>query len=434
MNRLTKIIFFGFCLGIWLIISPFMVSLFLLIMLVYFIVYHYVPQEERNFIIIVFTIGLLTRMIFSFLYYYLYLARGNYNFIAPDSDIYLQNALNIFNILTKEGLSNQKLPPINEYQIGLHTYLMALMYKIFGYTPLGIPFINSILSASSAILVYDISKNIFDTKAARLAMVLVMFFPSLFIFSTMNLKDPLINFILILIIWNMTRFLMYSYNRYLITVFILAFFVSFFRRGLSGALILIFSVYLGGIFVSKLTSFRKILIYLLVLFIFIMPAVQKSFKSRVNALSSIHFGYSSERGAITNYKFFPERFYQRNERAITGIQPIEVLVSLFKALGFILLSPFLWDVKSKNILLSFPQVTIWYILLFFSFIGIIKAIRYNFFKAFGLLLFLWVITLLLALSSGNIGTVFRHRDMVTPIYLIFSAVGLEGLFTKWAKT
>lgn len=74
-------------------------------------------------------------------------------------------------------------------------------------------------------------------------------------------------------------------------------------------------------------------------------------------------------------------------------------------------------------MLAYSQMCIWYILVLFAAAGFIFSLRRGFFKAgFIFIAYFFVMLSILAVTGGNIGTLFRMRDVITPIVLIFASL------------
>ncbi len=56
--------------------------------------------------------------------------------------------------------------------------------------------------------------------------------------------------------------------------------------------------------------------------------------------------------------------------------------------------------------------------------------KYKWKETFVIFAYIIVLGSIIAMNSGNIGTVFRHRDMLTPLFLIFGSVGLIKTFAQ----
>ncbi len=89
------------------------------------------------------------------------------------------------------GLSKPALPAdLTRLHDWLHVYRSAVLFRYFGYSPLLPEATNIVLSASSALAGYLVVRRWSGVRAARLAALLVAFWPSLMVWSSHNLKDP----------------------------------------------------------------------------------------------------------------------------------------------------------------------------------------------------------------------------------------------------
>lgn len=95
---------------------------------------------------------------------------------------------------------------IDFHYVALFSHIMgyasflSLFFMIFGDGLLVAPIVNVVLSAVSMILIYDIAKQLFSRKAAVVAALLWIFYPSQTIYNTMVLSEPLYT-TLILCFW-----------------------------------------------------------------------------------------------------------------------------------------------------------------------------------------------------------------------------------------
>jgi hypothetical protein len=70
---------------------------------------------------------------------------------------------------------------------------------------------------------------------------------------------------------------------------------------------------------------------------------------------------------------------------------------------------------------------LWYGVLALSAVGAFVGCKRRARKVFFLVVVAAVWILLGALTNGNVGTVFRMRDMITPILLLFAAAGAVAI-------
>jgi len=134
------------------------------------------------------------------------------------------------------------------------------------------------------------------------------------------------------------------------------------------------------------------------------------------------------RGAIfysdaINYRLLPQ-----DEMAKTVVSRGQFFVMLAKGWFHLMLEPLPSSIKSLTMLASSFQMILWYPLIPFSIIGILLSLRYKFKESFILLLYFLFMGSALAVSGGNVGTTFRLRDTITPLFLLFSSVGIISVF------
>ncbi len=69
-------------------------------------------------------------------------------------------------------------------------YMVAAIYKVVGHNMLATQYVNCVLGATTALLTYMISMEIFPTRrVARVSALMTAFFPSLVLWSCQGLKD-----------------------------------------------------------------------------------------------------------------------------------------------------------------------------------------------------------------------------------------------------
>jgi hypothetical protein len=103
-------------------------------------------------------------------------------------------------------------------------------------------------------------------------------------------------------------------------------------------------------------------------------------------------------------------------------------LSYVLGMGYVIFSPFPWAVNTALQLQAYPQTIFMYLLLPFIVMGIFLSVKYKSRDMFPILTFYFIVLSLLALTEGSIGGLFRHRDWVMPITLMFGALGILRLF------
>lgn len=86
---------------------------------------------------------------------------------------------------------------------GFVNYVTAIFY-VFGPQVTIVKVLNAVLASMVCVLVYLTTRRLFSGVAASVAAGLVAFFPSLVLWSTLNLKDTIVQFLVAGVIWSMT--------------------------------------------------------------------------------------------------------------------------------------------------------------------------------------------------------------------------------------
>lgn len=447
--------------AIWLIFSPgslFIVSLSLLCAL---LIWKYSERSERSFLLKIFIIALCLRFLFSIFYYSLSLRSDIGSDFLGDARGYSYNGHYIAETISNKPLDarpfgddlgslkdlrkrfkNINIPSLGMYQVGGMAYINGIFYATFGYSPLGVKFLNCLLGVLSALFIYHFVKGVFGKKPARLALVMVIFFPSLFFWSITGLKDTIVFFLICVMLFLPTKMVHSTQiiKKLAILALILgAFFIFWTIKPYFGWPM---GIILGISVISslKVKNIKRIILSLvlatLVFFIFyggkeIFGKANNFLKS--NLFTTIHTQRTNYYYGGVTYMIYPKRFYtsQSFRSGLTKtIQPNELLMSYLKGVVYFIFSPFPWHLKAKMLFLGYLQSIFTILLLPFVIFGIIFSLRYKVKEIFPILFYCIIITSLYGLVQANIGTAFRLRDIVVPFYLALGAIGLSKLFVK----
>ena len=87
------------------------------------------------------------------------------------------------------------------YLMGVYVYLGSFVYYVFGDQVTIMKVANALLGVAVCLIVYAICRPKLGGRSAVIAAALTAFFPSLLLWSVLNLKDALALFLLLLIVW-----------------------------------------------------------------------------------------------------------------------------------------------------------------------------------------------------------------------------------------
>jgi hypothetical protein len=131
------------------------------------------------------------------------------------------------------------------------------------------------------------------------------------------------------------------------------------------------------------------------------------------------------------YKLLDQRFYFFDNAMLNTMTPVEGLRYALRALASVIIVPLPWQIQSASEMAFLPQQVIWYLLVPLAFIGLIAGLRRDALVTCMLAGLVATGGVVVAISSGNVGTMVRHRDTVVPFVVWLSAVGAVATISRW---
>jgi hypothetical protein len=130
----------------------------------------------------------------------------------------------------------------------------------------------------------------------------------------------------------------------------------------------------------------------------------------------------------SRYSLFDQKFiYYLKEGVISW-------AGLFKwyllGMAYFMFTPFPWDVTSRQQFFTMPQILLWYAMTPFIIMGSFKFLRNGTVRAAVFFCMLILGLSVRALTEGNIGAAFRHRDHFAPMLFIIAAYGISFFLNR----
>lgn len=306
-----------------------------------------------------------------------------------------------------------------DYQAPLYIYFNALVYTVLGHNLWAIRVINSLLGTLTGILTYFIAKRSYGVRVAKVALVLTTFFPSMILWSTQNLKDTMVVFLVCLIVWAYLKLRDESFNPlYILLLVVCPLALTQVRPAMAIAMVLL---PIAAFFLSDGKRFQRGIVMgtsLIILVGFIFRYLGYGF------LGSQYIQVFTDLGTLQHFR----RFRAVGGSAFGGQADLStipgLLRSLPESLTAFLLRPWPWEVRSFWGTATIPEMIGWYILFPCLLIGLVYAIRTRWRRDFILWGYVVFGTLAAAPQYGNLGTAYRHRVQLLPFYLTFAALGM----------
>lgn len=434
---MLRIIILGVLIGVGISIFPgTMIALGLFAAFLAYILKAEPFARDRKFIVKIVLIGFVLRLLFILCYYHMYLNQGKPDMLGPDGEVYLERGWYISQVLLGKDpyavpsneysftyhaavvkLYKESLPHVGKYQIGPYSYFIGFLFAAFGYDPVMIKLLNVLACMLSAVIVYLIGRECFGDKVARAAITCFIFLPSVFIHSVTALRDPFVILILVSFVWCLVLLNMRRKVIFFFLAVISAVAAGILRsETLPALLIVMVAVVLFG---AKISAISKISAAVILIFIIQGLHHQGIFviHEEIKKLFIRHIGYAMSHG--NNYRVLPEQFY--SEGSLNNFARKDFVLGMLNGVFHLLYEPLPNRVSNFSNFLAFLQTIFMYLLMPFVFLGGILGMRLKFSAVLPLVVYLFIFIFLLAMTEGNVGTVFRHRDMLMPFFIILGA-------------
>jgi hypothetical protein len=298
-------------------------------------------------------------------------------------------------------------------------YFVAALYTIIGRNMLAVQYANAVFGAATVPLIYLSAEHIFNNqKVARLAAMLVAFYPSLVLWSSQGLKDAPIVFLLALAMLATlklgeqfsTKFLLILlgsllgllslrfYIFYMVAVTVGSAFVIGMRQGSTASIARRFIVVITvGLALTYVGVLRTASVQFET-----FGNLEAVNRSRLDLATSADSGFGKEVDVSTT-------------RGALSAIPLGVIYLLF--------APFPWQLANLRQSITLPEMLLWWSCFPLLVLGLGFTLKYRLRQSLPILLFTTMLTLAYSVFQGNVGTAYRQRSQLLVFYFIFVAVG-----------
>jgi len=296
--------------------------------------------------------------------------------------------------------------------------LISVVYSIIGRNTLAIQFVNSVIGAATAVLVFHCAKQVYkNIRVARIAAILVAFYPSLVLWSSQGLKDaPIVFFLALAILASLRLNEKLSLKHAAILVVALFSILS-----LRFYVFYMIAVAIAGGFIIGFQKFtptnfaRQFVVLVLVGVSLTYLGVTRYASAQFDRFGTLEaLNRSRTDLARAGSGFGQEVDVSTTEGAISTI-PIGLVYLLF--------APFPWQLVSLRQSITFPEMIIWWLSFPLLVLGIWYSIKYRLRQIAPILIFTTMLSIAYSIFQGNVGTAYRQRAQLLVFYFIFVAVG-----------
>jgi 4-amino-4-deoxy-L-arabinose transferase-like glycosyltransferase len=293
-------------------------------------------------------------------------------------------------------------------------YLNAFFYYVFGKTDVPIKLANSFVGAVCIIYVYRLARALFGDAVARRVTQFYAFFPSLVLWSALNIRDVWVVFLILLVSWKSLEvvrgFSLFSMLAVLAGLYAITHFRDYLFYVAALPPIVAFLIGQRG-------RVERNFVVALIAGVGLLFLMQQGVADRAEKHMSLETLGQHRRNLATGGSAFAEETDISTPGKAAAFLPLGIAYFLF--------SPFPWQITSLLKLFSLPEMLLVYRYTPAALRGLRYIVRHRFREALQVLLLTAFLTVSYSLGEGNVGTLYRHRAQVMVFYLLFAAVGVE---------
>lgn len=375
-------------------------------------------KTDKTFLVRIFVGGLLVRMLIGLLIFrfnlqdffggdaFTYDAIGYAQLQALRGDTYSQSFVKLF---VGEG---------SQSGWGM-VYLVSAIYSITGRNMLAIQFVNAVIGAATAPVIFVCARHIFaNLRVARISALFVAFFPSLVLWSAQGLKDAPIVFLLaiaMLVTLKLGEQISIKYMAIL----------AFALFGLLSLRFYVFYIALAAIVISLVIGTRAVTAQSLVRQVVVVVGLMLALTSLgVSRFASVQLDQYTDLSRIQRSRADASGSAESGfAREVDVSTASGALSTIPIGTVYLLFAPFPWQLTSLRSSITMPEMIVWWLSFPAMVLGLWFAIKYRFRQVLPILIFTSMLTIAYSVFQGNVGTAYRQRAQLLVFYFIFVAVG-----------
>jgi hypothetical protein len=322
----------------------------------------------------------------------------------------------------------------DDYSETSHLYVLAFIQTLVGFAPYGAHLVGIALYMLTTLLLFRLVRPAFGAAPALVGLGLMLTLPSLFAWSISALKEPLFFALTAAALVSTVAALRKGRwrRRVALAAVALAGAMALQTVRRAGFAIEIVSL-LGGVALAWVIVRPRVFVAGLVAATLVCAVVLSRPAVQVSAAGALVDAATFHRGHV----WTPGRTYHLlDDRLYDELVPMRTLRidegARFVARAFFgyVTVPLPSQIYSTAALAFLPEQIVWYLLAALAPIGLVFSMRRDVLVTSVLLMHSVVAALLIAFTSGNIGTLVRHRGFALPYLIWISAVGACELLAR----
>ncbi len=308
-----------------------------------------------------------------------------------------------------------------------YLYLLDYVQALVGAAPYGIHVMNAACYVAGVVIAYRLVRPSYGGVAALAGLVLLLFWPSLTIWSVSALKEPTYTLVAVLEFW-CALWLVRAPGwggrlAAAASVAASALLLESIRRG--GGVVAVLGAGLGLVLALIGNRPKVVLATCLAAVLtagaaLTVPAIQERALTLARQSAFYHAGHVGTPGY--SYQLIEPGYYI-DSRRIFSMPPREAAIFVGNAVFHYVVEPLPWKAESSLLRVYLPEQMLWLLMLAFVPLGVIAGMRSDARLTSLLVAHAGAAILVVALNSGNLGTLIRHRGLALPYLAWLAGLG-----------
>jgi len=345
-----------------------------------------------------------------------------------DEELYKFRTIWLRNI--GQGLPMSPADVIYSYDDVGHTsyiYILALVQAIAGDAPYGLHVMNMVLYLCGVLGLYRLARASYGGVVAMGGLIALLTLPSLVLWSISLLKEPMNVFMVaaeLMCAVAVVRAPRWWQKILAVAMIAIAgYAMETLRQG--GLLTAAFGTIAGLTLAFVLSRGRRLVLAVVaapiaVLLLAGLPPVQARVMANVREAALYHAGHVLTPGysyQLLNPRYYPNRVWLHH------MTPAEAGRYAVKAMAAYFVQPLPRERWSRSMLAYLPEQVTWYVVALLVPLGFYAGLKRDVLVTCVLAAHAFAAIAIVALSSGNIGTLIRHRSLAMPYLIWLAAAG-----------
>jgi hypothetical protein len=314
-----------------------------------------------------------------------------------------------------------------------YTFVLAYIQAVVGDAPYGLHVMNVALYICGVLGLYRLARRAFGAAVAMAGLILLLFLPTLFLWSISVLKEPMSVFMVTAELMCAVAIVRapswWLKALALLGVIVSAAAMESLRTG--GQISAAVGTLGGLLLVLVLSRGRRLAIAMIVAPVAIaiaasLPAVQDRVLTNLRWAATYHAGHVLTPGY--SYRLVSDGYYVRRGQLRNQMPFADAGQFAVRAAWSYVVQPVPWEMKSRTMLAYLPEQMVWYVIALLLPFGFYAGLKRDLVFTSMAAAHAAAAIAVVALSSGNIGTLIRHRSLALPYLIWLSAAGAHEVF------